>query len=212
MRDDQHEQVEDADVAVQIERALHLRQVVGAHERLLVDEQRGDDRDAGEIDAASGATNASATRHTMATTCIDARDRQRRRHAEPHRNRAQAVRAIELEILAGVEHVEAADPRADGQRRAATAPSRRARRPPASRRPAPPPSPGRGTAASRSCSASPASTRTRWRARPATAAKHSGFSRHAAKTNTTDATTTNADGLADGSWRRAAARDWPSAG
>ena len=36
------------------------------------------------------------------------------------------MRAIEVEVLAGVEHVEAADPRADRQRRAATAPSRRA--------------------------------------------------------------------------------------
>ena len=90
------------------------------------------------------------------------------------------MRAIELEVLAGVEDVEAADPRADGQPPAATAPSRRGRRPPASRRPAPPPSRGRERAASRSCSASPASTRTRSPARPATAAKQSGFSRHAA--------------------------------
>ena len=36
------EQIEDADVAVQIERALDLRQIVGAHQRLLVDEQQRD--------------------------------------------------------------------------------------------------------------------------------------------------------------------------
>ena len=57
-------QIQDADVAVQIERALHLRQIVRADERLLVHEQRGDAGDAGEIDAAPrGATGASAARH-----------------------------------------------------------------------------------------------------------------------------------------------------
>ena len=38
--DREHEQIQDADVAVQVERALHLRQIVGADERLLVHEQR----------------------------------------------------------------------------------------------------------------------------------------------------------------------------
>ena len=38
----QHEEIQDADVAVQIERALHLRQVVGPHQRLFVDEQQRD--------------------------------------------------------------------------------------------------------------------------------------------------------------------------
>ena len=34
---------------------------------------------------------------------------------ESHRNRPQAVRAIELEVLAGIQDVEAADPHADRQ-------------------------------------------------------------------------------------------------
>ena len=37
-------------------------------------------------------------------------------NAEPHRNRSQSVRAVEIQILAGVEHVEAADPGANRQR------------------------------------------------------------------------------------------------
>ena len=45
-------EVQDADVAIQIERALDLRQVVLADERLLVDEQHRDAGDAGEVDPA----------------------------------------------------------------------------------------------------------------------------------------------------------------
>src|SRR5262245_47358949 len=51
-RSHQHHQIENADVAVEIEGALDLRQVVGADEGLLVDQQRGDDGDAGEVDGA----------------------------------------------------------------------------------------------------------------------------------------------------------------
>src|SRR5262245_16207191 len=43
-------EIEDPDVAVQIERALHLREVVGADERLLVDEQDRDEADAREVE------------------------------------------------------------------------------------------------------------------------------------------------------------------
>src|ERR1051326_792799 len=52
--DHQHEQIENADVAVEIEGALALRQIVRAYERLLVDQQRGDDRYAGEVHRTEG--------------------------------------------------------------------------------------------------------------------------------------------------------------
>src|SRR5262245_28091642 len=51
-RHGQHDQVENPDVAIEIERPLHLRQIVGAHERLLVHQQRGDNDHAGEIERA----------------------------------------------------------------------------------------------------------------------------------------------------------------
>src|SRR5438309_511809 len=45
-----------------------------------------------------------------------ARDRERAGDAEPDGNRAQPVRAIEVEILTGIQHVEPADPGADRRR------------------------------------------------------------------------------------------------
>src|SRR6266576_5197471 len=45
----QHDQVEDPDVTVQIERALDLRQIVRAHQRLFVDEHGRHGGDAGKI-------------------------------------------------------------------------------------------------------------------------------------------------------------------
>jgi len=45
----EHQQIQNADVAVQIEGALHLRQIVDAHERLFVREQCRDHEDAGEV-------------------------------------------------------------------------------------------------------------------------------------------------------------------
>src|SRR5689334_6584277 len=53
-RHDEHDEIENPDVAVQIERALHLREIVRRYERLLVREQRGDDGDAGEVDGTEG--------------------------------------------------------------------------------------------------------------------------------------------------------------
>src|SRR5260370_41961867 len=53
-RRSEHDQVQNPDVSVEIERALHLRQVVGADERLLVREECGDDADSGEIQGPEG--------------------------------------------------------------------------------------------------------------------------------------------------------------
>ena len=39
----QHEQIENPDVAVQIERAFDLGEIIGADERLLIRQQRRDD-------------------------------------------------------------------------------------------------------------------------------------------------------------------------
>ena len=49
---DQHEQIEDPHVAIQVEGAFDLREIVGADERLLIREQRRDHRDAGQIQTA----------------------------------------------------------------------------------------------------------------------------------------------------------------
>ena len=45
-----NQEIQDADVAVHVERLLDLRQVVGTDQRLLVGEQRADQRHAGEIE------------------------------------------------------------------------------------------------------------------------------------------------------------------
>src|SRR5471032_3413055 len=45
----EHEEVQDADVAVEIERALHLRQVVRADQRLFVDQHGRDRGHAGQV-------------------------------------------------------------------------------------------------------------------------------------------------------------------
>ena len=110
-------------------------------------------------------------------------DGQRAAHAEADRDRAQTVRAIEVEVLTRVEHVEAADPGANRQPEQPRLRCRRVRLPPASRPPAPRPSPGRGTAACSSSRASPANTRRRSPARRATTAGRSDRAARRAMTN-----------------------------
>src|SRR5205807_2338499 len=83
--------------------------IVGAYERLLVREQRGHDRDTGQINRSERRHEREPDEAGDGNRVHDARDRQRRGDAESDRDRAQAVRAIELEVLTGVHHVEAAD-------------------------------------------------------------------------------------------------------
>src|SRR5437588_568072 len=94
-------------------RAPDLRQIVGAYERLLVREQCGHDRDTGQINRSERRHEREPDEAGDGNRVHDARDRQRRGDAESDRDRAQAVRAIELEVLTGVHHVEAADPAAN---------------------------------------------------------------------------------------------------
>src|SRR5438874_4072363 len=101
--DHQRDEIQDADVSVQIERALDLREIVGAHERLLVDEHRGHGRHAGQIDRAERRDERQRKATRDGRRVHQARDRERCGHAEAHGDRAQAVRAIELEILARVQ-------------------------------------------------------------------------------------------------------------
>src|ERR1043166_491399 len=98
-RDHQHEQIENADVAVEIEGALDLRQIVRAYERLLVDQQRGDDRYAGEVHRTEGRDQRQRDQTHDRDDVHRSRDRERRGHAEADRDRTQAVRAIEVEVL-----------------------------------------------------------------------------------------------------------------
>ena len=70
------DQIQDADVAVQIERALDLRQIVGADERLLVHQQRRRPRRRRrDRRGPSGATNASASETPDGHDVHRARDR-----------------------------------------------------------------------------------------------------------------------------------------
>ena len=184
------------------------------HERLLVDQQRRDQRDAGEIDRTERhAARPSAAMQMTVADVHHARDPQRPRDAEAHRDRVQAVRAIEVEVLAGIENVEAADPQPDRQaeqprlRRAD-----RGRRPPASRRPAPPPSPARERPACRTCSAWPANTRTRSPARPATAGRTAGSAATTANTKIDRRDDHEDASRRGGSSRRAESRASPCAG
>ena len=52
----------------------------------------------------------------IANTCITREMTRERGNAETHRNRSQSVRPIEVEILTGIQDVEAADPGANRQR------------------------------------------------------------------------------------------------
>ena len=105
------------DIAVQVEGPLDLRQVARGHERLLVDEkarQRQPPRST--YIGPSGTTSATAAERQHRAHVHRARDRQRSRDAEPHRDREQPVRTIELQVLARIEHVEAAHPQPDRER------------------------------------------------------------------------------------------------
>ena len=103
--------------------------------------------------------NPSSARHAIVPTCIAREIHERARHAEAHRNRLQVLAAIDVEILAGVEHVEAADPERDREAEQPRLPCLRRHRRPAIRRPAQSPWRARETTASPTCSASRASTR-----------------------------------------------------
>ena len=194
----QHEQVQDADVAVQIERALHLRQIVGAHERLLVDEQHRDRRHAGEVDAAERRRpSASAARHSDRDDVHRARDRQRRRRRrtapestagrardrsrDPDRHRARRSRRPRCRSPAASSHGSQPAAAADGQ----PAADRRHRHRQAEKQLRP----GREALGQRVPEHDA-------RAPPATARSRADSAATAAKTKTADATTTNSDRFA----------------
>jgi len=109
------DEVEDADVAVEIEGALDLRQIVLGHQRLLEHEQQADAKDPAEIQPAEPGHAAEREERDERDDVHRPRDRQRAAHAEAHGNRAQPLRTIEVQILARVQHVEPADPAADRQ-------------------------------------------------------------------------------------------------
>ena len=79
-----------------------------------VHEQRGHDGHTGHVHAAEWRHEYERNEARDGNHVHQSRNCQRRRHAEPHRNRSKPVRAIEIEVLASVEHVEAANPGADG--------------------------------------------------------------------------------------------------
>src|SRR3954469_13754378 len=108
-------QVEQTYVPVQIKGSLHLREIVGAHQRLFVHEQHGNSHDAGKIDSPEVSDWTECSEAHDRDHMHRARDGQRTRHTEVNRNRPQTIGAVEIEILAGIEHVESADPRADRQ-------------------------------------------------------------------------------------------------
>ena len=91
------DEIQDPDVAVEIERALDLRQIVGADERLLVHQQRGDDRDAGRGRSAPSVRDERRARPgtRSAPTCIDARDQRAsaRRRSAPGSSRRPWARS-----------------------------------------------------------------------------------------------------------------------
>src|SRR5687767_5318773 len=106
-------EIEDAHVAVHVERLLDLGEVVFADQGLLVGEQHRDTRHAGKINR----TEVGYCRQCRQTEDRDdvecARNEQRPRDAEADWDRSQTVSAIELEILASVQDVEASDPGPD---------------------------------------------------------------------------------------------------
>src|SRR5215831_9398606 len=113
----ENRQIENPDVAVEIERAFDLGQIVSPHERVLVEQHRHDETDDPDVvERRKRRHIRHGQQHSDGHDVHRARNEQRRRDAEAHGNRAEAVRAIELEILARVEDVETADPRADRDR------------------------------------------------------------------------------------------------
>src|SRR5436190_18522463 len=109
-------QIQDADVAVQIEGALDLREIVRADERLLEDEQRRHHGDAREVYRTERGDQCQRDETTDGDAVHQPRDSERTADAEADRDGTESVGTIEIEILTGVQHVEAADPRADRQR------------------------------------------------------------------------------------------------
>src|SRR3954451_129087 len=108
-------QVEQTYVPVQIKGSLHLREIVRAHQRLFVHEQNGNSDDAGEIDSPEVSDWTKRSEAHDRDHMHRARDGQRMADTEVNRNRLQTIRAVEIEVLAGIEHIEAAHPRADCQ-------------------------------------------------------------------------------------------------
>src|SRR6185295_6443190 len=97
---DQDQEIQDADVAVQIEGALHLREIVGANQRLFVDQHGRDGGNAGQIDAAERGDERQRNQAGNRDDVHRPRNGERDRNAEADRYRSQAVRAIEVEVLA----------------------------------------------------------------------------------------------------------------
>src|SRR6187397_2597515 len=89
-------EIQEADPAVEVERALDLRQVVGADQRLLVDQQPADCDDAGRVHRAEARQNADGLERNERHDMQYPRDLYRGRNAEAHRNRLQALAAVVL--------------------------------------------------------------------------------------------------------------------
>src|SRR5262245_32342990 len=94
-RHDEHGEIQDADVAVEIERALHLRQIVGRHQRLLVNEHSGDNRDAGKVHGPERHDEAERKQTRDGDYVHATRNRDRSANPEPYRDRLQAVDTVE---------------------------------------------------------------------------------------------------------------------
>src|SRR4051812_3476209 len=106
-------EIQEADISVQIKSTLDLREIVSADQRLLVGKQDGNAGDSGKVDGSESSDRTKRRETQHGNHVHHARDEQRARDAELNRYRPQPMRAIEVEILTGIEHIESADPSPD---------------------------------------------------------------------------------------------------
>src|SRR5687767_3162217 len=79
-------EIEDAHPAIEIEGALHLRQVVDRHERLLVEQQRAHEHDARKVDRTEPDEDAEPAHARNGGDVHGARDAERPLDAKTHWN------------------------------------------------------------------------------------------------------------------------------
>src|SRR5688572_21165014 len=100
------QKIENADVSVEIEGELHVREISRADERLLIHEETGDGRNAEEIHGTETGDEPEQRQAGNGPDVHRARDPQRSRDAEPDRNRLQMLASVDVEILTRIQYVE----------------------------------------------------------------------------------------------------------
>src|SRR5215203_5624995 len=112
-RDRGDHEIQDANVSVEVEGELHVRQIGRAHERLLIDEEARNRGNTYEVHGPEAGGKSEQRQAHDRHGVHHARDPERPRNPESDGNRLQLLPAIDVEILARIEHIESAHPDRD---------------------------------------------------------------------------------------------------